>query len=324
MLKYIIKRLLWIIPVFLGVVLLIFAINDIAPGDPVVAQLGSNYTEEQYLAKQQEMGLDKPFWTRYFNYVGGIVTRFDFGSSYATHREVGEMIAERFGTTLMLGVLSMILTILIALPLGIAAGTKQYSAFDYIVVVGSVIFAALPSFWVALMSIILFSYHLKWFPASGLDSWKNWVLPVVCLGLSPVASIVRMTRASILEVIRQDYITTARAKGLSEGTIIRRHALKNSLIPVVTVVGMQVGMVMGGSILVESIFSIPGLGTMMNTAIAGKDYPVIQGCVVVLAVSISLINLLVDIAYAYIDPRIRAQYVSASHKKQKKISTVES
>lgn len=317
MLKYIIKRVLWIIPVFLGVVLLIFAINAIAPGDPVVAQLGSNYTQEQYDAKEAEMGLDKPFWTRYFSYIGGIVTRFDFGTSYATHREVGKMIAERFGTTLLLGILSMILTIVIALPLGIMAGTRQYSVFDYIVVVGSVIFAALPSFWVALMAIILFSFKLKWFPASGLDSWKSWVLPVVCLGLSPVASIVRMTRSSILEVIRQDYITTARAKGLPEGRIIRRHALKNALIPVVTVVGMQVGMVMGGSILVESIFSIPGLGTLMNTAIAGKDYPVIQGCVVVLAVSISVINLLVDIAYAYIDPRIKAQYVSAGKKKKK-------
>lgn len=321
MLVYVIKRILWIIPVFLGVVLLIFTINYISPSDPVVAQLGSNYTQEQYDAKKAEMGLDKPFWVQYFSYVKGIITEFDFGTSYSTHREVSEMIGERFWTTLMLGILSMLLTIIIAIPLGMVAGTHQYSAFDYIVVVGTVILAALPSFWVALMSIIIFAYKLNWLPASGLTSWQCWILPVFCLGLSPVASITRMTRSSILEVIRQDYITTARAKGLPEGKVIRRHALKNSLIPVVTVVGMQVGMIMGGSILVESIFSFPGLGTLMNTAIAGQDYPVIEGCVVVLSVSISIINLLVDLAYAYIDPRIRAQYTSGGSKRRKKQKT---
>ena len=318
MLNYIAKRVLWIIPVFLGVVLLIFTINYISPADPVVAQLGTNYTQEQYDAKKAEMGLDRPFWVQYFSYIKGIVTEFDFGTSYATHRTVKEMIGERFWTTLALGILSMLLTVVIAIPLGVLAGTRQYSLYDYCVVIGTVIFAALPSFWVALMAMILFSYQLNWFPASGLeDGWRSWVLPVVCLGLAPVASIMRMTRSSILEVIRQDYITTARAKGLPEGKVIRRHALKNSLIPVVTAVGMQVGMIMGGSILVESIFNIPGLGTLMNTAIAGKDYPVIEGCVVVLSVSICIINLLVDLAYAYIDPRIWAQYTSGSRKKKK-------
>ena len=312
MLKYIIKRILWIIPVFLGVVLLIFTINYISPSDPVVAQLGSNYTQEQYDEMEHEMGLDRPFWVQYGSYIYGIVTRFDFGESYATHRQVGQLIAERFWTTLGLGVFGVILTIIIALPLGVLAGTRQYSILDYIVVIGTVIFAALPSFWIALMAIILFSFHLNWLPASGLESWKSWILPVLCLGLAPVASIMRMTRSSILEVIRQDYITTARAKGLSEGKVIIRHAIKNSLIPVITAIGMQIGMIMGGSILVETIFSFPGLGTLMNTAIAGKDYPVIEGCVVVLSVSICIINLLVDLAYAYIDPRIRAQYISNS------------
>jgi peptide/nickel transport system permease protein len=318
MLKYIIKRILWMIPVFLGVVFLIFTLNYISPSDPVVAQLGTNYTQEQYDQMEHQMGLDQPFLVQYGTYIKNIVTKFDFGESYSTHRQVGEMIAERFPTTLMLGIFSMLLTIILAVPLGVLAGTRQYSPLDYCVVIGTVIFAALPSFWIALMAIILFSFKLNWLPATGLDSWKSWILPVACLGLTPVASIMRMTRSSILEVIRQDYITTARAKGLPEGQVIRRHAIKNSLIPVITAIGMQVGMVMGGSILVETIFSFPGIGTLLNTAIAGKDYPVIEGCVVVLSISISVINLIVDLAYAYIDPRIHAQYVSSSGKKKQK------
>lgn len=320
MIKYIIKRILWMIPVLLGVILVIFAIDYISPGDPVVTQLGSNYTQEQYDEKKAEMGLDRPFVVQYVDYVVGIVTEFDFGTSYASSRPVGEMISERFLNTLLLGIYGTLLTIVIAVPLGILAGVKQYSIYDYCVVIGSIAFASLPSFWLALMSIIIFSQKLNWLPASGLDSWQSWILPVACLGLGPVASIMRMMRSSMLEVIRQDYITTAKAKGLGRGRVIIHHGVKNAMIPVVTMIGMQVGMIMGGSILIETIFSIPGLGTLMNTAISGKDYPVIQGCVVVISVSVCVINLLVDVAYAFIDPRIKSQYVGHStHRKSKRV-----
>ena len=318
MAKYIIKRILWMIPVLLGVILVIFTINYISPGDPVVTQLGSNYTQEQYDAKAAEMGLDRPFIVQFVDYVVGIVTEFDFGTSYQTARPVSEMISERFMNTLLLGIYGTLLTIVIALPLGILAGVYQYSALDYVVVIGSVIFASIPSFWLALMSIIVFSLNLGWFPASGLESWKSWILPVACIGLGPVASVVRTMRSSMLEVIRQDYITTAKAKGLKKGRIITHHAIKNAMIPVITVIGMQAGMIMGGSILIETIFNIPGLGTLMNTAISGKDYPVIEGCVIVLSISVSIINLIVDIAYAYIDPRIKSQYVGESKRRKAK------
>ncbi len=318
MVKYIFKRVLWMIPVLLGVIFVIFTIDYIAPGDPVVSQLGSNYTQEQYDAKKASMGLDKPFLVQYISYVKGIVTEFDFGTSYNSSRPVGQMISERFWSTLLLGVFGTILTIIIAIPLGVLSGIKQYSVYDYCVVVGSVIFASVPSFWLALMGIILFSLKLGWLPASGLSTWKHWILPVVCLGLGPLAGVVRMTRSSMLEVIRQDYITTAQAKGLSKGKIIVRHAVKNAMIPVITMIGMQVGMIMGGSILIETIFSIPGLGTLMNQAISTKDYPVIQGCVVVISIAVSILNLLVDVAYAYVDPRIKSQYISESkHRKRK-------
>lgn len=320
MFTYIIKRILWMIPVLLGVVFIVFTINHFTPGDPVISLLGSNYTQEQYDMKEAELGLDKPFFTQFFYYVKGIVTKFDLGTSYSTKRPVRDEIFERFSTTLRLGIISTCLTLLLGIPFGILSATRQYSVLDYTITTGSIIFASIPGFWMALMSIIIFSLNLKWLPASGLDTWKHWILPVMCLGLSPVASVTRMTRSSMLEVVRQDYIRTARAKGLSEGVITRRHALKNALIPVITIVGMQMGLIMGGSILIETIFSIPGLGLLMMNAITAKNYPVIQGCVLVISMCVSVMNLLVDLAYALIDPRIKAQYTNSKKKKSDSIN----
>lgn len=318
MARFIFKRVLWMIPVLLGVLFIIFTINHFTPGDPVLAILGSDCTEEQYEAKQQELGLDQPFLVQYVKYVWGVLTRFDLGTSYSTKRAVSTEILERLPNTLKIGIWGVLSSIFLAIPLGVLSATHQGGIYDYCVRIGTIILAALPSFWIALMSIILFSLKLKWFPASFSGDWTSWVLPIFSLAIGPIASVARMTRSSMLEVIRQDYIRTARAKGLSQRDVNRKHVLKNGLIPVVTVVGGQLSMIMGGSILVETIFSIPGLGTLMNNAIATNNYPVIQGGVLVISITVCIMNLLIDLAYAFIDPRIMAQYKSVSRKKAKR------
>lgn len=314
--KYVLKRVLLMIPVLLGVMFIVFVINHFMPGDPVISLLGNNYTQEQYDAKEAELGLDKPFLEQFFIYVKNVVTKLDLGTSYQTNRSVSKEILERFPVTLKLGILGILVTVIVGIPFGIISATKQYSALDYGVTVVSMFFASMPSFWMGLMAIIIFSYKLGWLPASGLFTWKHWILPVLTLGLSPVATITRMTRSSMLDVIRQDYIRTARAKGLSESAVIQRHALKNALIPVLTVVGMQLGTIVAGSVVIEAIFAINGTGQLLMTAINGKNYPVINGVVLFLSVSISLMNLLVDLVYGFVDPRIMAQYSSGRKKKK--------
>jgi len=318
MLKFIMKRLLWIIPVLLGVLFIVFTINHFTPGDPVQALLGSNYTQEQYDAKEAELGLDQPFFVQFFRYVKGIVTEFDLGTSYQSKRAVNTEIFSRFPTTLKLGLIGVVITALLGIPIGVVSATHQYSPLDYSVTVVSMFFASMPSFWMALMMIIVFSLKLKWFPASGLSDWTGWVLPALALGLSPVASVTRQTRSSMLEVIRQDYIRTARAKGLSDRAVLYRHALKNSLIPVVTVIGMQISLIMAGSVIIENIFAIPGVGSLLMSAINSRDYPVIQGTVLMLSMCICVMNLLVDLVYGFIDPRIMAMYATAKKKKNAK------
>lgn len=319
MLRYTLKRVLVMIPTLLGILLIIFTINYFTPGDPAMNALGNNYTEEAYLAKRAEMGLDEPFVVRYVLYVKGIVTGLDLGTSYSTLRPVQTMIAEKIIPTLKIGILSSIVTIVIGVLVGIISAVKQYSVVDYLSTTLAVFFAAMPGFWLALMCMLVFCIHLKWLPASGLATWKHYILPVLCLGLSPIAIVIRMTRSSMLDVIRADYIRTARAKGVRERTVILRHALRNALIPVITVIGMQLSMVISGSVVIESIFSIPGIGMLMLSAINNRDYPLIQGTVFVLSFFICIINLLVDLAYAAVDPRIKAEYVASSKRKKKAV-----
>lgn len=319
MAKFIVKRILWMIPIMLGVLLIVFTITHFTPGDPVVALLGSNYTQEQYDMKEAELGLDKSFPEQFVSYVVGVVTEFDLGTSYQTNRAVRDELFDRFPTTIALGIIGVVITVMIGVPFGIISATKQYSPLDYGVTTVALFFASMPNFWMALMMIIIFSLNLKWFPATGMESWKSWVLPALALGLSPVATVTRMTRSSMLDVVRQDYIRTARAKGLPERKVITKHALKNGLIPIITVVGMQMSTIVAGSVIIENIFAIPGIGSLLMSAINNKNYPVIQGGVLLLSLSVCVMNLLVDIIYAYVDPRIRAQYTSG--KKQKKKDT---
>lgn len=316
MIKYIVRRVLLMIPVILGVTFLVFALCRMAPGDPVKSLLGTSATEEKIAETRAELGLDKGFLTQFFLYIKGIVTKLDFGTSYSDKRPVADQLLSRFPLSMKLGFLSMGLAVLFGIPFGIISAVKQYSPLDYGVTVVSMFFASMPGFWLALMLMLIFALNLGWFPASGTSSPTWWVLPALASGLGPIASISRTTRSSMLEVIRQDYIRTARAKGVPERKIITGHALKNALIPVVTVVGLQLGSAMGGSMIVENIFTLPGLGTLLLNAINTRNYPVIQGCVLLISVSISVASLLVDILYAFIDPRIKAQY--AGKKKDKK------
>ena len=310
------------IPVLLGGLFIVFTINHFGPGDPVAALLGGNYTQEQYDAKEAELGLDKPFLTQFVNYVAGVVTELDLGTSYQSKRPVSTEILERFPTTLYLGLIGVALTIVVGVPFGIVSATKQYSALDYVVTIVSLIFASIPSFWMAMMFQLGLSYNLGWFPATySAGNILSMVMPVLTLGLSPVATVTRMTRSSMLDVVRQDYIRTARAKGLSERDVIWKHALKNALIPVITVIGMQLGTVIAGSVVVEAIFAIPGLGSLLMDAINNRNYPVIQGSVLFMSIFISLMNLLVDLIYGFVDPRIKAQYGGGKKKAAKKSET---
>lgn len=320
MLRYIIKRLLIMIPTLLGVLLIIFLITYLIPGDPAQMALGSNYTEEAYEAKREELGLDDPFIVRYVNYVIDVVTQLDLGTSYDSGQSVSSMIfSSRLGITLRLGICASIITIVFGVGIGILSAVKKYTPIDYIATTFAVIFSAAPGFWVALMLMMVFCLYLGWLPASWTTgSITEMILPVICMALSPISLVVRMTRTSMLDVINQDYIRTARAKGVKESKVIFNHALRNALIPIITVVGTQLTMVVGGSFIIESVFSIPGIGMLLLDAINTRDYPVIEGTVLVLSFFVCVINLVTDIVYAFADPRIKAEYTSGSKKKHKK------
>ena len=269
--------------------------------------LGPQAPEEHIEALREDLGLNDPFLTQFLRYLTNVV-QLDFGTSFATGRPVFEEIISRFPTTMHLTAMSIVIAIFIGVPLGILSATRQYSIFDGAATVIGLLGISIPNFWLSMMLILLFGVNLGWFPTSGFDTPIHWVLPSLAIGISSAAIIMRMTRSSMLEVIRQDYIRTARAKGQKESVIIFRHALKNALIPVITIVGLEFGILLGGAILTENIFSIAGIGRFMVEAISRRDYPVIQGGVLLIALAFSFINLLVDILYAYVDPRIRSQY----------------
>ena len=317
MISYTIKRILWMIPTLLVVAFIVFALSNFMPGDPVLGLLNSDYTQEEYDAMEARLGLDKPFFPRFVNYIWGIISKFDFGVSYSTTRSVTTEINERIWVTFRLGLISCIISISLAILVGVVSATHQYSALDYIVTTATIFFASAPGFWIALMLLLLFCLKLNWLPATGLSSWKHYILPVTCNAISPIAMTARMTRSSMLECIRSDYVKTARAKGLPERKVIYKHALGNALIPIVTMAGGQFGQLVGGSVIIESIFTIPGMGSYMVTGINGRDYPVIMGTTILISAFTCCLNLLIDLAYAAIDPRIKAQFAGNKIKKEK-------
>jgi peptide/nickel transport system permease protein len=291
-----------------GVSFIVFCMIYFTPGDPAEYMLGMDATPESLATLRRDLGLDQPFLLQYLNYIKSIVTRFDFGISYTTQRSVTTELLDRLPATLTLAILSVLIATVVGVITGIIAATKQYSIFDNIATVFALTGVSMPNFWTGLMLIIIFSVNLRWFPASGFSKPIQWVLPSVTVGLASTATIMRQTRSSMLEVIRQDYITTARAKGQKESVIIFKHALRNALIPIVTVIGISFGSMLGGAILAESIFSVPGIGKLMIDSISVKNYPMVQGGVLFIALGFSIVNLLVDILYGFIDPRIKSQY----------------
>ena len=316
MLKFVGRRLIMMIPVLLGVSLLIFTLLYFTPGDPATSILGDMATEEDKEIFREENGLNDPFVKRYVDYVTGIIFEGDLGTSYTTKQPVMTEILQRFPVSFALAAVSGVVATVIGVVCGIISATRQYSIFDNIITVISMIGVSMPGFWQGMMMIVIFSVYLGWFPPSGFSTPLHWVLPCFTIGTVSAASIMRMTRSSMLEVIRQDYIRTARAKGQTERIIITRHALKNALIPIITVIGLNFGRQLGGVVVMESVFSIAGLGKLMVDGIKVKNYPLVQGGILFMAFTTCISNLLIDIIYAYVDPRIRSQYTAGKKRKK--------
>ena len=308
MLRYIVRRVLFLIPVLLGVAFCVFTLLYLTPGDPARMVLGDLATEDAVQEFRNREGLNDPFLVQFGNYVWKAVTKGDIGRSYVTKRSVAQEVLAAFPATLKLSALAMLIAILVGLPCGILSAIKQYSLFDTVTMIFAMIGLSMPVFWLGLLLILLFSVHLRWLPSSGFGTFKAMILPAVSLSAQAISMVTRMTRSSMLEVIRADYIRTARAKGQKEFVVIWVHALHNALIPVVTLCGLQFGHLLAGAILTESIFAIPGIGRLMVSSIMQRNYPVVQGGVLFIAIAFSIVNLLVDLVYAYIDPRIKAQY----------------
>jgi len=282
---------------------------QMTPGDPARLVLGTSAPEAEVQELREEMGLNKPFLVQYFTYMKNMVINQDLGSSFVTKRPVTTEILDTFPTTLKLSTLSILLAGIIGMPLGIISAIKQYSSIDNFSMVFALIGISMPVFWLGLLLILLFSVRFQILPSAGFSSLKHMILPVIALSAQSVAVITRMTRSSMLEVIRKDYIRTVRAKGQKEISVILNHGLRNAIIPVITIVGLQFGRLLGGAVLTESVFSISGVGRLMVESIKMRDFPVVQGSVLFVAIIFSLVNLLVDVLYAYVDPRIKSKYI---------------
>lgn len=307
---YIVKRLLQLIPVLIGVSIVVFLMIYLIPGDAAEVIAGPTATAEEIANIRIKLGLDQPAYVQYFRYMSGVV-RGDLGYSFQTGQAVSEAIATRYVNTFGLALFSALIAVIIGVTAGIISAVKQNSWFDHICMSISILGISAPTFWIGLLLIIIFCVELKILPISGLsgqlwtlDGMKHMILPAVTLGFNSSAMIARMTRSSVLEIIHQDYIMTARAKGLSEFIVIMKHAFKNALIPIITVVGIDFGSLLGGAVVVESVFAINGIGRLMVQSINARDFPMVQGTVLVVATTFVLINLMVDIIYAAIDPRI--------------------
>jgi len=305
--KFIRRRLMLLIPVLMGVTFIIYMIMSFAPGDPAKVILGEQATPEQIAQLREDMGLNDPVIMQYGRYIFNLF-KLDMGISYKSKINVSTEIAARFPNTLKLALAASAIAIILSIPLGIIAAVKQNTIIDGVSMFMALLGVSMPVFWLGLLLILTFSLKLGWFPSNGAEGWKSLVLPACTLGFMHMAAIARTTRSSMLEVIRQDYIRTARSKGVREGIVIRKHALKNALIPTITVVGIQIGGLLSGSVLTESVFAWPGVGRLMIQSIQGRDIPMVLGCMIVFSVCFSVINLAVDLLYGFVDPRIKSMY----------------
>ncbi|NLK09267.1 MAG: ABC transporter permease [Firmicutes bacterium] len=311
MLSYINRRLLMLIPVLIGISVVVFLVMHLAPGDPAVILAGPTASASDIAAIRAKLGLDDPVWVQYWRFAKGIL-KGDLGVSVQSDEPVAEMVKTRFPNTLALAVAAMVVASLLGLSAGIVSAVKKGSLFDSISMLIALLGISLPSFWIGLMLMLAFSVRLRWLPVAGYSGqwWtlagiKQLVLPSLTLGIGTAALIARITRSSILEIMQQDYIRTARAKGLGQLPTVGKHVLRNALVPVVTVMGLNFGGLLGGTVVTESVFAINGVGRMMVRAITSRDFPVVQGAVFMVATTFVLINLFVDLTYALLDPRIR-------------------
>jgi peptide/nickel transport system permease protein len=304
MLQYVVKRLLSTIPVLFGISLLLFFMLRMLPGDPAQVLAGQMATPEEIENIRHQLGLDRPIHVQYAFFLSRLAL-FDLGRSARTQNPVTEEIWARLPNTILLAVVAIALACLFGIPAGIISAVRPYTWTDYVVTFSALFGISMPVFWLGLMLVVVFSVMLNWLPAGGTGSWKHVILPSLTLAALMVAFIARMTRASMIEVLSQDYTTTARSKGLKEQVVIIKHALKNALIPIITVVGLQFGLLLGGAVLTETVFAWPGLGRLIVDSILARDYPVIQGTILVFGLLYILVNLIVDLVYAYVDPRIR-------------------
>lgn len=318
MARFILKRLVSMFFVVLGVAVLIFTVMYFTPGDPARFILGNEATPEDLALKRAQLGLDQPYIIQLGSFLKDIFLRFDFGESYVYGKPVLGELLNRIPYTLVLGLLCMLLQVVIGIPLGVTAAVHQNGAADRVCMFIALFGVSIPQFWFGLMLVLLFSLQLGWLPAFGIGGIEYFILPCIANAFAGIATQARQTRSSMLEVIRSDYITTARAKGLRERDVIYKHALPNALIPVITILGNGFAMMLGGAVVIETVFSIPGIGMYMTSAIGNRDYPVVRGSVVLLSIAFSVVILLVDIIYAYVNPRIKAQYEGAGRKRRKR------
>ena len=307
MVRYVIRRLLLMIPVIIGVTLLIFMLQAFTPGDPAKLALGNDATEEELQQWREERDLNAPILVQYGKYMWGVL-HGDFGISYRSPKNITTTIFERWPTTFLVAILSVSISALIGVALGIIAALHRNSWVDSFARFLGMLGVSMPNFWFALLMIMQFALNLKWFPVSGFYGPEYWVLPMATVGILGSAGLLRLTRSAVLDSLSADYIRTARSKGQKEGKIVLHHVLRNALIPIVTSIGGYFAAALGGTIILEQIFAIPGLGQLMVNAIYQRDYPLIRGSVLLVAVTASVVNLLVDLIYAWIDPRVMAAF----------------
>jgi len=307
--RYILKRLVLMIPIVLGISFIIFTIISVTPGDPVQLIMGADADPVLMEAKREEWGLNDNFLVRYAKYIGGVVTG-DLGTSYRTGNSVAGEIAQRLPKTMVIALGGIGLSVLVGVPLGLISAVKQYSFIDYFARVLAMLLTAIPAFWLGLMSLLYFCLKHRWLPATGGESAAGFILPVLVLAASATATQTRTTRSSVLEAIRQDYVKMARAKGVKESRVIFKHVLRNSILPVITIAGMNIGVQMGGTVVIENVFAISGMGNFLVNSVRVKDAPAIVGTLMVVATFIALMNLVVDLIYAVVDPRLKSQFTT--------------
>ena len=304
---YLLKRLLSMLGVALFTTFLVFTLMQFLPGDPALAMLGESATEESVAAIHEQYGLDDPYLVQLGRYVWNLL-HGDFGTSYRSKAPVLNELLARYPVTLMLTFGSVFVGLVLGVVAGIYSAIRQYSVLDRVLTSISLFGSSTPSFWVGMLLILIFSIKLGWLPASGTYGWQYWILPLITMGIQTSTSFMRMTRSCMLEVVRQDYVRTAKAKGQTEFNVVIRHAFRNALIPILTVTGIKICYFLGGAVVVESVFALPGLGKYILDSVSMKDYPVVQGGVLLICLSCIVITLLVDILYMIVDPRIKTTY----------------